>query len=226
MEAQIAARANPGGLVATVLRSAKSGTSAAPPNDATSGGRIILDVSSLARWVGTPIGILRVEHALATYARTSRPDIVLAIYDPAISAFRQISQDWAETVLGWNGAIDALTFDYRRHWPSLRRWRSPRYPLLMALERRRLTAGSAPLRRFIGWLQQVLWLGRPLPAPFTGHDRRRIAVVPTALAFGQALALGPQDTVVTTGYDWINQSPARIDAERRRQRLPLCGDVP
>lgn len=214
--------------MATALRSAKSGASAAASNAAESGERIILDVSSLARWVGTPIGILRVEHALATYARASRPDIVLAVYDPTIPAFRQVSPDWAGTVLGWDGAIDALSFDYRRHWPLLRRWRSPRYPLLMALERHRLTAGSARLRRFIGWLQQALWLGRPLPAPFTSLDRRRIAVVPTALALGQSLVLGPRDTVVSTGYDWINQSPARIDAGRRRhgfRYVAMCHDI-
>lgn len=214
--------------MATVLRSAKSGTSAGPPNEATTGGRIILDVSSLARWVGTPIGILRVEHALATYARTSCPGIVLAVYDPAIPAFRQVSPNWAGTVLGWNGAIDALTLDYRRHWSALRRWCSPRYPLLMALEHHRLTAGSARLRRFIGRLQQVLWLGRPLPAPFTSRDRRRIAVVPAALALGQSLVLGPRDTVVTTGYDWINQSPVRIDVDRRRygfRYVAMCHDI-
>jgi glycosyltransferase involved in cell wall biosynthesis len=228
IEAQIAARANPGGLVATVLRSAKSGASAAASSAAKTEGRIILDVSSLVRWVGTPIGILRVEHALATYARASRPDIVLAVYDPAIPAFRQVSPDWAGTVLGWDGAIDALTFDHRRHWPLLRRWLSPRYPLLMALERRRLTAGSARLRHFTGCLQQVLWLGRPLPAPFTGHDHRRIAVVSADHALGQPLVPGPQDTVVTAGYDWVNQSPARIDAGRRHhgfRYVAMCHDI-
>jgi glycosyltransferase involved in cell wall biosynthesis len=219
--------------VATTLRSTELGTSparhdAAKFGAAKAGARTILDVSSLARWVGTPIGILRVEHALATYASTSRPDIVLAVYDRTISALRQVSPDWLETILGWHGAIDALTFDYRRHWPLLRSWGSPRYPLLMVLEGRRLRASSAWARDFIGWLQHALWLGRPLPAPFTDRHGQRISVIPVALALGRTLVLGPRDTVLTAGYDWVNQSPARIDAERRRdgfRYVAMCHDI-
>ena len=46
-----------------------------------SGDRIIFDVSSIARWTGPAVGIVRVEHALATHALTMRPDIMPSIYD-------------------------------------------------------------------------------------------------------------------------------------------------
>src|SRR6202795_650426 len=91
--------------------------------------RTILDVSSLARWVGPPVGILRVEQALAAYARAQLPDIVLSIYDTVAQSFREVATAWAGSIIGWDGAIDAVTFDHRRHWSLLRRWRSPRHPM-------------------------------------------------------------------------------------------------
>src|SRR5271170_5486825 len=67
--------------------------------------RTILDVSSLARWVGPPVGILRVEQALAAYARAQRPDIVLSIYDTVAQSFREVTAVWAGSIVGWDGAI-------------------------------------------------------------------------------------------------------------------------
>lgn len=191
-------------------------------------GRTILDVSSLARWVGPPGGILRVEHALAAYARAERLDIVLSVYDAATASFRGVSEAWADSIIGWDGTIDAMTLDYRRHWSRLRRWRFPRYALLMALERRRLTAHATGLARFIGGLQKVLCLPRRLPPPFAGRDGRRREIVPVDLALGRALSLGPGDTVITAGYDWVNQDPHQIEANRRQGRfryVVLCHDI-
>ncbi len=191
-------------------------------------GRTILDVSSLARWVGPPDGILRVEHALAAYARAERPDIVLSVYDAAAASFREVSEAWADSIIGWDGAIDAMTLDYRRHWSRLRRWRSPRYALLMALERQRLTAHATGLARFIGGLQKVVCFPRRLPPPFAGRDGRRREIVPVDLALGRALSLGPGDTVLTAGYDWVNQDPRRIEANKRQggfRYVVLCHDI-
>jgi glycosyltransferase involved in cell wall biosynthesis len=190
--------------------------------------RTILDVSSLARWVGPPVGILRVEQALAAYARAQRPDIVLSIYDTVAQSFREVATAWAGSIIGWDGAIDAVTFDHRRHWSLLRRWRSPRHPMLMALERKRLTAYSAGACHIIDAMQKIIRMRRRLPPPFAGHDGRRRQIVPVELALGPALSLGPQDTVLTVGYDWAHQDPCLIDAQRRRsgfRYVAMCHDI-
>jgi len=190
--------------------------------------RIILDVSSIARWVGPPVGIIRAEHALAAYARAKRPDVVLAIYDSVTASFREVSARWADDIIGWDGALDMVSFDFRRHWSRLRSCRSPRYPLVMALERRRLRTDSARVRRLIDLAQKALWLRWRLPPPFADQHGRRLAVVPVDVALGRALPLGPRDTVATAGYDWFNQDPARIESEKRRlgfRLVVMCYDI-
>ncbi len=190
--------------------------------------RIIFDVSSIARWVGPAVGIVRVEHALALHARTKRPDIVLSVYDSARASFREVSAQWAESILGWYGALDMVTFDHRRHWSHLRRWRSPRYPLIMALERRRLSSGSARIRHAINGAQKRLWPSRQLPLPFADRHGRRFAIVPLDLALGGKLSLGPQDIVVTAGYDWFNQDMIELGKQKRRwgfRYIVMCYDI-
>ncbi len=192
------------------------------------GRRIIFDVSSIARWVGPPVGIIRAEHALSTFAKANRPDIVLAIYDSVTKSFREVSARWVETITGWDGALDMVSFDFRRRWSRLRSCRSPRYPLVMALERRRLGATSPGTRRLIDLAQKALWLRRQLPPPFADRHGRRLAVVPVDLALGKPLSLGPQDIVATAGYDWFSQDPVALAREKRQRRfryVVMCYDI-
>ena len=41
------------------------------------GGRLIYDISSVARWTGAPVGIIRTQRELAIWARRERPDVKL-----------------------------------------------------------------------------------------------------------------------------------------------------
>lgn len=190
--------------------------------------RLILDVSTIARWAGSPTGITRVEQALARYARDHRPDIVLALFDSQALAFRRISDGWADRLIGWDAALDCVSFDDRRHRTLLRRLRYPRYPLLMTLERRRIRTHSRFLRHAMERVQRAVCLGRDLPDVFIDRKRRRLGVIPADLALEEALTLGPGDTVVTVGCDWGNQRPDRILALKRRhgfRYVTLCYDL-
>ncbi len=190
--------------------------------------RLILDVSTIARWAGSPTGITRVEQAVAYYARAHRPDIVLALFDPLALAFRRMSESWADALIGWDAAIDAVSFDDRRHRTLLRRWRYPRYPLLMAFERRRIQTRSRFLRHVIERVKRAVCVGRDLPDVFVDRKGRRLGVVPADMALGETLTLGPGDTVLTVGCDWGNQRPDRILALKRRQGfryVTLCYDL-
>jgi glycosyltransferase involved in cell wall biosynthesis len=180
------------------------------------------------RWVGPAVGIIRAQHALAAYARANRPDILLAVYDLQSESFVEIAAPWADSILGWDGALDMVTFDHRRFWPRLRQWRSPRYPLIMALERQRLSSRSPGIRRIIDEVQKRLWKSHRLPLPFADSHGRRFQIVPLDLALGKRIALGPRDIVVTAGYDWFNQDPTRIGEEKRRRGfryVALCYDI-
>lgn len=110
---------------------------------------MFLNISSLARWTGPPVGIARVEHALAR-AATARPGTLLCFWDARESRFRVLRSQWADIVLGWQGAADVPVAN--RSWLSRHRW-------FVALERIRLTVPvAAP---FVAAVQDRLLALRP-----------------------------------------------------------------
>jgi glycosyltransferase involved in cell wall biosynthesis len=196
----------------------------------TTGGkrRIVFDVSSITRWLGPPVGIMRVEHALARHVLSRRPDIQLSFFDSAASSFRAINPAWIERLVGWDCAIDMVTLDVRRGRKGLARFRPSRYPLTMALERRRLTAARPAVRRLIDRVQRLIWLSRGLPPPFVDGRGSRFNLVPVDLALGAPLALGPDDVVVSVGDDWFHKDAAAIAEIKQRcgfRYVVMCYDL-
>ncbi len=183
--------------------------------------RLILDVSTIARWTGPPVGIVRVEHELARHARTTG-QAELAFYDPRRDVLRELAPAWADIILGLQGAIDTIDLDFRRHRPGWKNLLSARYPLAMALERRRL-AGSA----LAGRLQAPLLGADARRQPFGDRDGTRHAVVPLDLALGPPLTLGPADTVLTAGSDWLHKGRAMLDLRLRHGfgLVAMCYDL-
>ncbi len=187
--------------------------------------RLILDVSSAIRWIGPPVGIARVAQELARYVRAERPDIVLAYYDPLIG-FRALRPQWANIVLDPRGTIDPVRLARKGPGQELRWWHAPRYPIMEALERGRLTASSSPRAEVAAMLQSLLMLGR-VKAPFVDSTGHRVAVVHPSLALEDApLALGPGDTLVL--IDTWNKKTDEIAMQKRQLRfrlVALCYDL-
>lgn len=188
--------------------------------------RLILDVSTIARWAGPPVGIIRVEHELAMHALRRRRDVELCFYDPASRTLRRLAPEWRETVLGLGGMIDIIWLEYRRHRPAWRNLLSARYPLVMALEAQRLSAAPA-LAALAAGLQTAL-LGRDRRRhPFADAAGRRHALVPFGRAMGPPLALAPEDTVLSAGSDWLHEGTAMVDLQRRHgfRLAVICYDL-
>lgn len=170
-------------------------------------GRIVLDISSVARWVGPPVGMIRVEHELARHA-LGRPDrIALSFFDPSAATFRSVRPKFAPALIGWDAAIDAFGAS------GAPRSLLSRHPLMMALERRRLGASRGVAGAIAGMQRLIMFDG--MPPPFADAAGRRCAVVAADLALGAPLELGPHDTVLSAGYDWFDKDPAAIGALRR-----------
>ena len=163
--------------------------------------RIIFDITSTASWFGPPVGIMRVEQELARYARTERPDIILAFYRPSIG-FRPVTPQFAETVIGSHAIIDPIYFFRLEHLQGIRRWLPSRYPLLIALERLRLMTKSAIVSRVADVLQRILLLNR-YSHPFINARKKRVAVISPSFALGSPLSLGPRDVFVSAGDGWL-----------------------
>ncbi len=192
------------------------------------GGRVVFDVSSIARWTGPAVGIARVENALAAYAIAHRPDIILSIYDPRTGYFRALDPQWAAAVIGWDASLEILEFEYRRDRKRLRNRMPSRYSVFMLLERLRLTTRFARVRAAADVLQRALLPARPLPPPFADRSGRRLAIVPARLALGERLALGRGDVLVTAGYDWYQMDTEAIGASKRAngfRYVAMCYDI-
>lgn len=162
--------------------------------------RVILDVTSLVRWVGPPVGIVRVVHALAMVLRDRSPELLVA-YDPARGHYRHLAPQWMDTLLGWSGLIDRHV---RQAFP---RRLASRAGAVMALERIRLTTRLAPLA---DRLQRLILMPRPHQFPLEDKDGRRIANVPADLAHGTPFRFEPTDTLLLPGMGWSYLDPASL----------------
>jgi len=176
--------------------------------------RIFIDVSSVIRWTGPAVGIVRVEHELARHA-ASRPEAVLCLWDNVIGRFRALDPQWAPLVIGWNGAIDADCQHIGPRRRGLRRMLPSRHPIVMALERLRLTTASPRLARLADRLQRVLLAPRRHAFPLDDAQGHRIACVPFNLAVGEEITPGPQDVVLFAGSDWYHKDAQAVAALKR-----------
>ncbi|GAC1344275.1 MAG: hypothetical protein NVSMB18_21610 [Acetobacteraceae bacterium] len=178
--------------------------------------RLFLDVSSLARWTGPPVGIARVEHALARAAR-ARPDTALCFWDARERRFRALRPEWLDRVLGWHAALDMPTANPSPL--SRQRW-------FAALERVRLTRPRAsPLA---GALQDALLALRRHGHHIRDAAGQRIAHVPPDLALGGDAGIAAGDVLLSAGSDWFHLDPAALAAAKHASGFRyacLCYDL-
>jgi glycosyltransferase involved in cell wall biosynthesis len=183
--------------------------------------RIIIDVTSLARWAGPPVGIVRVVHALSAAGAGDRA-LTLAVYDSTRQQFRLLNPRWAEVVLGWAGLID-------RHIPgAFPRNLVSRHGLVMALERLRLTTRASFVARCAGGLQRAVLAARAHQFPMYDPRGARIAVVPADLAFGPEIQPGPDDTILLAGMGWSYGGVERLRAMKTKSGCrvaAICYDL-
>ncbi len=209
------------------------------PNDSTSH-RLIVDLSSLARWYGPAVGITRVERIYASWARTHRPRTVFAFYDPLTREFREIKQEWIDPLLAGNAVVDLWGIPE----PSpTRRHKSERIPvsirppamailqlrrqMLVWLERIRLTAKNGRLAELAGRLQMLLMSEKYRNRMITASGGRR-SLVPYSIFLGNRLALAPHDILFSAGYGWIGLNAEAIRELKQRDGFryaQFCHDI-
>ncbi|MFS8064659.1 MAG: hypothetical protein ACMG5Z_08715, partial [Luteimonas sp.] len=61
--------------------------------------RLFIDLSTLARWHGPPVGIPRCQQKYAEYALRYRPEAIFTLFDPRNSRYRPVSRDSAEAII-------------------------------------------------------------------------------------------------------------------------------
>lgn len=209
------------------------------PNDPTSQ-RLIVDLSSLARWYGPAVGISRVERIFASWARAQRPHTVFAFYDPQTMEFREIRREWIDPLLAGNAVVDLWGIPEpsptRRHKsdripagirPQAMGFLQLRKQALTTLERIRLTSKNVRLAELAGRLQKPLMSEKYRRLMITASGDRR-SLVPYAIFLGNRLALTSRDVVFSAGSGWNSLNIEAIRNWKQRDGfrfVQFCHDI-
>ena len=209
------------------------------PNDSTSH-RLIVDLSSLARWYGPAVGISRVERNFATWARAHRPHTVFAFYDPLTREFRKIRSEWIDPVLAGDVVVDLWGIPEpsptRRHKSDrIPPWIRPqamgvlqlRKQALVMLERIRLTSKNGRLAKLADRLQMLLMSEKYRRQMITASGNRR-SLVPYSTFLGNRLMLTPRDILFSAGSGWTSLNIEALRALKLRdgfRYVQFCHDI-
>jgi glycosyltransferase involved in cell wall biosynthesis len=191
-------------------------------------GRIVFDVSSVLRWTGAPVGMVRVVHELSRWARDNIADVVFVFFDPERQKYRELNRAFADDLLAGRASIDTFGLTDparpgRRRTDAIPNSIKPaalwviRFPhmLLRSLERIRLTSRNSTVASFIDRLQRPLMSAKRRSA-MVANDGSRRAHIPLDLAFANELEFRRGDTLICTGSGWLDTNIRAIrDAKTR-----------
>jgi glycosyltransferase involved in cell wall biosynthesis len=202
--------------------------------------RLVIDVSSIARWAGPPVGITRVEQQLAAWARHQLNGTLFALFDPRQLRYREVRSPWLESILDGQASLDTLglpnpTRPGRRRsdrippfLQSMARWGLQfRRTLLMTLEAHRLRAPHGRAASAIDALQRRL-MSEKYRRFMVQADGSRRALVHWDQAAGPEIELGRGDLLVCAGYGWNSTNIDAIRALKQRsgfRMAVLCYDI-
>jgi glycosyltransferase involved in cell wall biosynthesis len=201
--------------------------------------RLIFDVSTIADWVDMPVGIVRVERALAARARLHARHVVFAVFDPNEGVYRVIRDEWRDAIIAGEAVINSWAFYAARLRKSHRSDRipqrlrplaarilQPRRTLLFWLERLRVRRISPMAAKLIDILQRRL-MSKKYRRHMVLPDGSRRDLIPYDLALGRVISLGPHDTLVCVGWQWIYDMTwlRPVKAEARFKFVLLCHDI-
>ncbi|WP_431285921.1 glycosyltransferase family 4 protein [Humitalea sp. 24SJ18S-53] len=176
------------------------------------------------RWSGPPVGIARVEAALAT-AVLARPDAVLAVFDREAAGFRLLNPTWQHALIGWSAHMEEQDDDpARRGW---RAWVPSRKPVVARLERWRLT-WPAPFAALADAAQRALLGMRSHSTPVFDGAGQRVARLAPDLALADVLPLGAGDVLFSAGSGWSHGDAAALARMKARDGFGyamLCYDL-
>lgn len=201
--------------------------------------RVVLDISTLVRWSGPPVGIVRTEGELARWVKADCPGARFAVFDPSEKTYREVRARWLDAIIG--GAMTALTFDLPD--PAGRKRRRDRIPklirpaimavpqlrrtLLFRLEVMRILARTPVTRSIAERLQQALMTDK-YRRLFHNADGTRRRLVPYGSLFGSPVDLQPADVLICAGAGWAHQDITAVAGLKARagfRMAVLCYDL-
>jgi glycosyltransferase involved in cell wall biosynthesis len=202
--------------------------------------RLIVDVSTLIRWRGSPVGIVRVEAEIARFVLEREPEAVFSVYDTRIGQFRMLDREIARQLVEGRAYVDTGPLIDPRpiQRTRLRRLFTPiehklrpllRLPRTLAcwLDERRQQLPQGKLRQLAAASADRL-LGRKMLAQAIGPAGVRRNWFRLATALGPVIQLGPRDTMLSPGFDWSNKDAAALADIKARtgfRLIAICYDL-
>lgn len=202
--------------------------------------RVFFDLTSIARWTGPPVGIIRAQQKLASFARHHRDDVSFTIFDPDRRLWRELSSEWVDTILerstivemsmlrepagSKHRCLNALPGVIRDAYYWLTK--SRRKALFLA-EDLRLSAASPLVRERASRAVERLMKQREREYFFDREGRRRNCP-PFSRVAGRPVRPGRSDITVAAQFDWAHTDIRAIHRSKQRlgfRHLVLCYDI-
>ena len=202
--------------------------------------RLLIDLSTLVRWHGPPVGIARCQQKYADYAFRHIENVQFTLFDPRTREFRSITKAEGGEILNGKLKVDMTMMPdlnkHRRHFvdriPARLRpaywWiTKTRRTFVSLLERWRLRAGISASANRIERLQ-AHFITKKYHNLYYSADGTRNRCPRFDDLVGPAISLGPGDTTLAIQTDWIHTDIAAIkDAKRTggSRHVILCHDI-
>ena len=188
--------------------------------------RILMDLSTSCRWTGPPVGIVRVERALARWARQNLSGIDFVFFDPRSRCYHHLDERWLDSLLEGTAFVDSWLLPEvadrirfidripRPMQPAMRFVLRFRRQLLMTLEARRLRTTNQAVASRLDRLQRRL-MSKKYAALMIKPDGARRPLLPPDLMIAGKATPRPGDIFVSVGSGWAHSNVDCIAALRR-----------
>jgi len=188
--------------------------------------RLVFDLSSMVRWHGPPVGLVRAQrHYAAVALASAASDVVFTVFDPIGRVPMQVPRDMAAAIVAGDVACDLSFYPdpmrikvrFHDRWP---RWARA---LLMAIIRPRrilrLELGAlrhnAPRGRLAPLMDRLdRWLTKPAERP-PREDGTRVRLVPFRMVAEKRFEPRPGDHMLLMNSDWSHTDISILSRESR-----------
>ncbi len=188
--------------------------------------RLLFDISTSARWIGPPVGIVRVERELAKWALNNQSNCRFVFFDGNLQSYREIDRCHLASVLEGKLSVDTTGM---RDPPRSRLRKTDRVPRSLLAPFLWLTQTRRMIRRTLGAIQlqtRPSTLKEILNHIYTFNNQHTLVGL-DAIA-GKPIHLEPGDRIFFAGTNWA-YSNATYVAEQKKQMpvklITLCYDA-
>lgn len=190
--------------------------------------RLVVDLSSMLRWVGPPVGLVRVQRRYGAVAAAAiECEVRFTVFDPLRRTLAQVSPDMAGEIVAGDVACDMAVYPdpartalrFYDHWPHwaqqlLMTTIKPRRSLIAEINAfRRKHPRSALLPRLERIQNKLMKPGERRAILREGGSR--VQVIPFRTVAGKKYELTAGDHLILMNADWAHTDIERIAVECR-----------